>query len=68
MSEILRKSILVLKSNKVLLGIADLMTESIENVITQEDKICDMAYYYRVENFGYRHHYLRYHGYYYPCD
>ncbi len=67
-SEILRKSIVVLKSDEVLPGTADLMTDSIENVITQEDKIRDMDYYYRVRSFGYRHSYLHHHGHYHPCD
>jgi tetratricopeptide (TPR) repeat protein len=67
-SEILRKNIVVLKSGKVLPGTADLMTDSIENVITQEDKIRDMDYYYRVRSFGYRHSYLHHHGHHHPCD
>jgi tetratricopeptide (TPR) repeat protein len=71
-TEILRKNIVVLKSGKVLPGTADLMTDSIENVITQEDKILDTDYYYRVRSFGYRHSYLHHHGHHHghhhPCD
>jgi len=70
-SEILRKNIVVLKSAKVLPGTADLMTDSIENVITQEDKIRDMDYYYRHRDFGYGHRGFGY-GHRYPgfrsCD
>jgi tetratricopeptide (TPR) repeat protein len=67
-TELLRKGSVTLKSGEVLPETVDLITSSIESIIAQEDRIRDWAYYYRVGNFGYRHHYLHHHGYYYPCD
>ncbi len=67
-SEILRKNIVVLKSGKVLPGTADLMTDSIENVITQEEKIRDMDYNNRHRRHIHFHH-LHHHGFRFrPCS
>lgn len=63
MSDILQKSITVLKSGEILPETVDLMTSSIETVIAQEDKDRDTIYSDRFRNFGYRHQSFR-HGYY----
>ncbi|MGR3301474.1 MAG: tetratricopeptide repeat protein [Candidatus Scalindua sp.] len=66
MSDILQKSIAVLKSGEILPATVDLIASSIEIAIAQEDKNRDAISSDRYRSFEYRYQFFR-HGYY-PCD